>query len=224
MWHDEAGCLRRWLALAGIAAVFGCASAAVFAERRGDRPRSSVLRLATERGIKDVSTDELRQLEVPIEVRADSMQVVLPGCAVRPFWHQDLDDVDFVLDSIREVPFVTAFAVPSTEELERRRDEPVRRQAFPAATVVVDSGQRRMVTITVVASRSELGENELGVRLDSSPGARFAEAGACPSLIASTDSAYVEHYALPGVFIESGGMAIAASALLLALIVIVTGR
>ena len=204
-------------------------------QRDGGRSQSNVLRLATERGVEDVSTGGWTYLNVPIEVRTDSLTVVLPKCAIRAFRTPGLHVQDFTLGDIYEHDSIHVAAAPAG------RSWPTVVRSLPG---VVDPGivtvvSRRggttgtgvisippntnlLVTLTLGIPSAELGTDALGLRLDASPAA-IAGPDVCPSPITAEDSVYVEHYLLPGVSVESGGVAIAATALLLGLIIVITG-
>lgn len=186
----------------------------VFAERQTDRATSSVLRLATEAGVEDLSTSDVRRLRVTIQVQApENLAVQIPGCAVRPFRAPDLDVTDFSVSSITEDPdIIIDSALPADPDA----------RALSRVPVTVPGGANQLVRITVVASRATLGEDEIGLRLDASPQA--LPGGRCTEPIDSTNADYVEFYLLPGELIETGGVAVAAGAALVALIILLTLR
>jgi len=248
MSDDNSNWLVQFLALACLCSVCGCASMAVIPDRKGDRSASHVLRLAAERGITDQSNEEWRLLQVPFEVRTDSLQIVLPGCSVRAFRIPSLDDREFSLDSITEEPAITVVA---TEGRPREaywspglvltpagivRTDTVRFDRIPPPgavgadfrspqvprPVIVHPHSAANVEVTVGIRRSDLGDDDLGLRLDSSPEALSAP-DQCPGLISDTDSLYVEHYVLPGVMVESFSLAMVTTALFLGVIILVTG-
>ncbi len=249
MSDDNSNRLSRFLALTCVAVLWGCASMAVVADREGDRSASNVLRLAAEQGITDQSNEEWRLLRIPFEVRTDSLGIVLPGCSIRPFRIPSLDDSEFSLDSITEEPAIQVKAAQGRpRELSWSpglvltpsglvRTDTIHLDLTPPPGAVGGGGFRppqvtgrlvipphsvAMVEVTAGIRRSDLGDDDLGLRLDSSPQALSAPSP-CPGLISDTDSLYVEHFVLPGVMVESFSLALVSTALFLGVIILVVG-
>lgn len=176
----------------------GCVQSVAFAERHEASPVTSVLRIASERGLRDTSAGGSIVIEIPVEVRTGSNPVTLPGCAIQPFRMPAITGRKFDLN----------LAVIQADPL----------IALTTSTSSVPADQARIVTVRLVALLPSAGALQgLGLRFDETPAVLGVSVG-CPNV--RTTGPDVQHYGLiragvdPATLGITGGMLAGGVALL----------
>lgn len=202
MWHAE----RRVATVAALACVVAsaaCATVSVFGTPRAGSPSMHIIRVAEERGIKELSSGDTAsgepiRIEIPLEVRTEDESLSLTnGCALRPFIMPAIDGPDFSLDSVQPQDTVARalrILVPQDQQL-------------------IPAGERRMFTIQMLVDRSDPNTEALGLMIDESPAATRATPDCVPAAFTDTTGA-VQHFGLQRVPVEPGGPGAAALAII----------
>lgn len=191
-----------------LAGTFGCSGSLVVPHRHASSQEAHVLRIAVERGLKDASTDGSTAFEIPVEVRAGSDTVRLPGCALRAFRLPAGGGARFATDSIVA-------------------DADIERAVLPAPDSVVAPGQHRLVTLRLTTARlgrdSETGRDvgRIGVRVDESAQSIDRTVG-CPDIRSLGPG--VQHYGLERVETQPFGLGAIAVAALVITVLTLSGR
>ena len=192
----------------------GCTGAVVFADRHQASPTTSILRLATERGIKDASTSESTVFEIPFEVRTRGDSIRLPGCALRAFRIPTNSGSDFRRDSIRE-------------------DDTLQLEMVSMSELIVPPNRTLIATLRLTdpnppPDRRDRREDDpeierLGLRVEETPSVISPSYTAPCTDIRSTEGP-VQHYGLNRVTVEPGGLGVMAGAGILIAILVLAAR
>lgn len=183
--------------LASLLLTTGCGSISVFGTPHVGSPSLQTIRVAEERGIKEISNEPIR-IEIPIEVRAGDEPIsVGNGCVLRPFIMGAIDGSDFSLTTIRSEDAV----------FERGG-----RVLIPPDDDVVPARERRRFTIQLMFDSSDPDTEALGLRIDESPEA--VRASDCVRGALADTSASVQHFGLQRIPIDPVGPGAAAVAVI----------
>jgi hypothetical protein len=213
MWRAER--LRAALALSFVGACSAaCVGSTVMSERRrGDAP-TSVIRIADERGISDVTTGRRRtraladpsrggaavnpwsrdapagdiEISIPLDIRAGADTVRIPGCGVQPFR----------IEPALRGPVFEPSAARTTLDLAI---------TVPGGDVVIPPGQRRLVNVVLSARGLDPDDASLGIRVDERAGI-IQRSGGCPPIDQAFGATY---YGLRVIPFEPAGIGVAAA-------------
>lgn len=194
------------------ATVAGCTGAVVFADRLAQVTPTGVLRIATERGLRDASNSGSLVIDIPIEVRTQSVSAQLPGCAIRAVRLPVGTHPDSLLTSLQE-------------------DPDVQLQMVAASDAIVPPDQTRIATLRLTAppplqqtrrgprARAPAPVLSLWLRFDETV---LDQTVNCPA-VQSTGPG-LQLYRLERVDVEPGGLGVMAGAGILIAILVLAAR